>query len=120
MRSIDTAISGDCFVFDGDSFRHVCVAPETFIVLLRENKELSEWKARTLSDQNAKSVEIIEEPGKCARAILPLMEEISERDTEILHLREALEQLLDDMGDDGHCVCEAAKQQAIAVINRGR
>ena len=28
-------------------------------------------------------------------------------------LRDALDQLLDDMGDDGHCVCEAAKQQAI-------
>jgi hypothetical protein len=31
-------------------------------------------------------------------------------------LLQALEQLLDDMGDDGHCVCEAAKQQAISVM----
>ncbi|MBK6587906.1 MAG: hypothetical protein IPG22_06280 [Acidobacteria bacterium] len=31
-------------------------------------------------------------------------------------LRDALDQLLDDMGDDGHCVCEAAKQQAIEAL----
>ena len=35
---------------------------------------------------------------------------------EIKMLREALEQLLDDMGEDGHCVCEAAKQQAIEAL----
>lgn len=31
-------------------------------------------------------------------------------------LREALEQHIDDMGEDGHCVCEAAKQQAIKAL----
>ena len=35
---------------------------------------------------------------------------------EIERLREALNQLLDDMGDDGLCVCEAAKQQAKAAM----
>jgi hypothetical protein len=29
---------------------------------------------------------------------------------------EALDQLLDDMGDDGHCVCPAAKQLAIEAL----
>lgn len=37
-------------------------------------------------------------------------------DEDIARLRGALEQLLDDMGEDGHCVCEAAKQQAIAAM----
>ena len=31
-------------------------------------------------------------------------------------LREALKQLLDDMGEKGHCVCEASKQQAIKAL----
>lgn len=35
-------------------------------------------------------------------------------------LYEALEQLLDDMGDDGLCVCPAAKQQAIAALSLAR
>lgn len=35
---------------------------------------------------------------------------------QIVLLRAALDQLLDDMGADGHCVCEAAKQQAIEVF----
>ena len=35
---------------------------------------------------------------------------------EIERLREALDQLLDDMGAEGHCVCEAAKQQAIEAM----
>lgn len=29
---------------------------------------------------------------------------------------EALEQLLDDMGEDGHCVCDAAKLQATEAL----
>ena len=35
---------------------------------------------------------------------------------ENMRLREALDQLLDDMGADGHCVCEAAKQQAVEAL----
>ena len=35
---------------------------------------------------------------------------------EIARLREALDQLLDDMGDDGLCVCPAAKDQARAAL----
>jgi hypothetical protein len=35
---------------------------------------------------------------------------------EIERLRVALDQLLDDMGPDGHCVCEDAKQQAIEAL----
>lgn len=35
-------------------------------------------------------------------------------------MAEALEQLLDDMGDDGLCVCPAAKQQAIAALALAR
>ncbi|MDQ3023028.1 MAG: hypothetical protein M3R04_01390 [bacterium] len=31
---------------------------------------------------------------------------------EVVRLREALEQLLDDMGEDGLCVCEQAKDEA--------
>ena len=38
------------------------------------------------------------------------------RDAEIAELVDALEQLLDDMGDTGHCVCEAAKQYAKAAL----
>jgi hypothetical protein len=35
-------------------------------------------------------------------------------------LYEALEQLLDDMGEDGLCVCPAAKTQAIAALRKAR
>jgi len=31
-------------------------------------------------------------------------------------LEEAMEQILDDMGDDGLCVCQAAKDQAIEAM----
>lgn len=37
---------------------------------------------------------------------------------EIAKLTEALDQLLDDMGEDGLCVCPAAKKQAIAALER--
>lgn len=40
---------------------------------------------------------------------------LAEKDAEIARLREALEQVVDDMSD-GHCVCPAAKAQAIAAL----
>ena len=39
---------------------------------------------------------------------------------EIARLREALDQLLDDMGENGLCVCEAAKDQARAALKGER
>jgi len=44
------------------------------------------------------------------------VDELATAKKQIVLLREALDQLLDDMGADGHCVCEAAKQQAIEVF----
>lgn len=35
-------------------------------------------------------------------------------------LYEAMDQLLDDMGVDGLCVCQAAKDQAIAALAKAR
>ena len=41
-----------------------------------------------------------------------LEHQLSDSQKREVMLRDALDQLLDDMGDDGLCVCEAAKQQA--------
>jgi hypothetical protein len=41
-----------------------------------------------------------------------MVDEIESLREQVTLLRDALDQLLDDMGIDGHCVCEAAKQQA--------
>lgn len=35
-----------------------------------------------------------------------------------LEMKQALEDLLDDMGNDGLCVCPAAKEQAIQALSR--
>lgn len=45
------------------------------------------------------------------RAII-LEEQLAERKKQIVILRDVIEQLLDDMGEDGHCVCDAAKTWA--------
>lgn len=46
-------------------------------------------------------------------------ERLADVDAENARLRQALDQLLDDMGPDGHCVCEDAKQQALAALGPG-
>lgn len=43
----------------------------------------------------------------------PIGDEAADR---IEELKNALDQLLDDMGDDGLCVCQAAKDQAIEAL----
>lgn len=45
-----------------------------------------------------------------------LRKQLARRDADVNLLRDALDQLLDDMGEEGHCVCEAAKQQARAAL----
>ena len=48
--------------------------------------------------------------GQAANFIISLLAEKA-------RLREALDQLLDDMGEDGLCVCPAAKEQARAALH---
>ena len=43
-------------------------------------------------------------------------QQLASRDADVNLLRDAIAQLLDDMGEEGHCVCEAAKQQALAAL----
>lgn len=45
---------------------------------------------------------------------------VEEAADEIQRLRAALDQLLDDMGEDGLCVCQQAKDEARAALERGK
>jgi hypothetical protein len=45
-----------------------------------------------------------------------LADRIAALEAENARLREALDQLVDDMGETGLCVCQAAKEQAIAAL----
>tara|TARA_R110000822_G_scaffold117943_3_gene250495 strand:- start:655 stop:945 length:291 start_codon:yes stop_codon:yes gene_type:complete len=45
-------------------------------------------------------------------------EELANAADRIEELENALDQLLDDMGEDGLCVCQAAKDQAIEALGK--
>lgn len=78
--------------------------------------------AAMLRQQTAEIGVLHKELGECVGALectghpIEWQQKIDAQAAEIERLREALDQLLDDMGTDGHCVCEDAKQQAIAAL----
>jgi hypothetical protein len=59
----------------------------------------------------------------CIRETEPYQEleqRLSEAKKQMVMLRDVIEQLLDDMGEEGHCVCPAAKKLAIDTLAKAK
>lgn len=71
-----------------------------------------------IQDDNGHLIAIVESPdGRCDEANARFIVQAVNAYTSTEALREALWQLLDDMGDDGLSVCQAAKDQARAALS---
>ena len=72
--------------------------------------------ASDLDEQNDNCIFIAAAP-TLARQLLATLDELAELKRENERLREAMWQLLDDMGPDDYSVCPAAKEQALCVYS---